>query len=78
MNIQKNILFSAFMLVIVLSVSGIASAEEQSEMTNQQYCEKEAKEAGMPEGQDSEDYVAQCLSEIEAKSGSMEESKPES
>lgn len=67
MKIKNYLFFAIFMVSMILSGVGVAVAEEESEMTNQQYCEKEAKEAGMSEGKEAADYVAQCLADIEAQ-----------
>lgn len=75
MKIQNNLFFAALMSVIALSASGIVSAQEEQEMSNQQYCEKEAKEAGMSEEQDVQEYVAQCLAELNAKNSPAAEAE---
>jgi hypothetical protein len=67
MKIKNYMFFAVFMLSMVLSSIGIAVAEDEAEMTNQQYCEKEAKDAGMTEGKEASDYIAQCLADIEAQ-----------
>lgn len=73
-----NIFINALIFVLVLSVSGIAAAQDEQEMTNQQYCEKEAKEAGMTDDQDVKEYVSQCLAEINSNAGSTEKAESES
>lgn len=68
MKIQQSMLAAAFMFVSVLAANGIAfAAEDEAEMTAQQNCEQEAKQAGMTEAQDVQEYVAQCLAESAAQ-----------
>jgi len=76
MKIQQSILAAAVMFVSVLAVNGIASAaEDEPEMTAQQNCEQEAKQAGMTEAQDIQEYVAQCLAEAAAQKNPAPESE---
>jgi hypothetical protein len=76
MRIQQSMLAAAFMFVSVLGANGIASAaEEESEMTPQQNCEQEAKQAGMTEAQDIQEYVAQCLAEAAAQKNPASEAE---
>lgn len=73
MKIQNIVFFASFVFVIALAVPGVASAEEEQEMSNQQYCEKEAKEAGMVEEKDIQEYVEQCLAELNTEKSSASE-----
>ena len=44
-----------------------ASAMEEAEMNDTEYCESEAEQAGMVDGDDVREYVAQCLDEIRSQ-----------
>ena len=72
MKIQQKLLAAALMFVSVFAATGIASAAEEEEMTAQQNCEQEAKQAGMTEEQDIQEYVAQCLAEAAQKNSAPE------
>jgi len=45
----------------------MAYAEESVEISDRQVCEQEADEAGLLTDQEVEDYVAQCLEDIQAQ-----------
>lgn len=75
MKIQSKMVTAALMFVMVFAANGIASAEDEPEMTAQQYCEQEAKQAGMTEAQDVQEYVAQCLAESDAQKSPASEAE---
>ncbi|MCG7988462.1 MAG: hypothetical protein ABW157_15240 [Candidatus Thiodiazotropha sp. LLP2] len=50
--------------VAISLTGGIALAQDEPEMSDAQYCEMEAEEAGMMNESDIRDYVKQCLEEI--------------
>jgi len=64
MKNQKFNFSAIIMVVVMLAGIGIAIADEEK-MTDHQYCEKEAKEAGMSAEKDVSEYITQCLSEME-------------
>jgi predicted chitinase len=64
MNIQKFGFSAIIMIVVMLAGIGITIADEDK-MTDQQYCEKEAKEAGMSAEKDVAEYITQCMAEVE-------------
>ena len=65
MKIQKFKFSTIIMIAVMLAGAGIAVADEEAKMTDQQYCEKEAKEAGMSAEKDVSEYVTQCLAEVQ-------------
>ena len=72
MKMQKSML-AAVVSLLLWAGQGVALAENEAEMSDQQYCEQEAEQAGMMDAQDIKDYVVQCLAELKQM-----ESDPES
>lgn len=75
MTLYRNTFLTTLMLATIFALTGTASAEGETEMTSQQFCELEAKQAGMENTKDLEEYVAQCLAEIELQKNSEQESE---
>lgn len=73
MKINKSIYVTALMSILMLTVNGIALAKDPLEMSDKESCEQEAKESGL-EGNELQEFVAQCLEEIRAQN--MTDSKP--
>ncbi|MDT8385519.1 MAG: hypothetical protein RRB22_14015 [Gammaproteobacteria bacterium] len=72
MTLYRNTFLTALMLLIIFASAGTAFAEGEAEMTSQQFCELEAKQAGMENPKDVQEYVAQCLAEIELQKNADE------
>ena len=66
------------LLVMSLMVAGAAQAEEEPQISDQQFCELEAESAGMMDAADIREYVQQCLDELEMKNEDDSESEHDS
>lgn len=72
MRINKTICVTAIMVLGMLSFNGIVLAQDEVTKTDKEFCEKEAMEAGL-EGNDLQEYVKDCINDINAEK--MEASK---
>lgn len=52
------------MVFLSMSMGGQVLAQEGQELTDREYCEQEAEQAGMVDPDDIRDYVEQCIAEI--------------
>jgi len=52
------------LMFLSLMVAGPAAAQEAEDITDQQYCEQDAEEAGMRDAEDIREFVQQCLEEF--------------
>ena len=55
---------AALAVLFSLAATGVAVAQDQTEMSDQETCELAAEEAGMTSEGDIRDYVEQCMEEI--------------
>lgn len=74
---MKFIKISAFLAsaIISLSLGGVVAAQDVSDMSDRQLCELEAREAGMMDESDIQDYVEQCLEGLVQQEDSSGESR---
>ena len=69
----KKLSVATLAVFFSLSATGVAVAQDEPEMSDQEMCELEAEEAGMMSQGDIRDYVEQCLEEVRLQN-EMEES----
>ena len=72
MKIQRVIFSASLATVLAFASYGIAMAEDEPEVSDQQYCEMDADEAGMIDERDIREYVAQCLDELRRENDASE------
>jgi len=63
MKLNKLVALPVVVLMSFLAFD-LAAAQETAEMTDQQYCELEAEEAGVSDTADARAFIVQCLEEI--------------
>lgn len=73
MKKRETMLAIVMSSLLLLAGQGVAQAESEMDMSDREYCEQEAEQAGMIDAQDVMNYVAQCLDELKQM-----ESDPES
>jgi len=68
MKLQESIIITAFIAVMFVSGSSVVLAQDDAEMNDQQYCEQQAGEAGIEDSAEIQQFVSQCLAEINQQS----------
>lgn len=64
MSIKQVVAVPALLLSVLCLASGAVVAQGETEMTDQQFCEQEARQEGITDATEIKAYVEQCLEDI--------------